>query len=749
MKNLFTPSVIVLVLVLLTLHLNHTVAQTNPLPTGWEFQATSSNPHGMIIMLEANPRINDIPLVPGDYIGAFYTDEYGELKCAGADFWLGDENIIFAIFGNDPGTPEKDGFAYNETMHFKVYSFTTFKEYDVDLVAWNPNYYSTNRWSPLGLSAMTELQCLEEFDAYATASPGSACIGDELTLSANIFVASTGNYSYAWSSQPAGFSSTNEVAYHSPLQTTTYFLEVNDGVQISSHQIVVEVNHNPTANAGADITICPDCSAQLAGTAQNYSCIMWQTAGDGTFDAENIFDAVYFPGENDVLTGEVLLTMNANTIAPCDVMASDELLLTIQSVASIGISSEFEACGSENIILDADAENYASIWWSTDGDGTFSDPESELTQYFPGSMDQQLAEFTLSVCATAPTQGETCVDVEVEIFEAPTVNAPATITKCDNLPIPVTCIPNNYNNVMWTTDGDGTFENPESISTSYYAGATDKANGNVNVTVNVYGNGPCQTTPVVKNTAVTLYPSPQVDAGDAAVVCTGESLQLNGSVDQYTYFLWTTSGDGYFSNMISESPIYYPGQTDLNTGVFTLTLTAYPIYPCYTPVIDELIIDIVSDPYVEIITEDNQTYPAGIPVQIEAAGDDFQSLLWTTSGDGTFSNPESLTPEYFPGPTIDVSGDPVLMSVTAYAAEGCGVDMSDQINMIFTQQATVEAGSDITACEDGATLSGDSQFCSALLWETSGDGTFEDPTAETTTYIPGASDVAEGLPKFA
>jgi hypothetical protein len=746
MKNLFTLPASVLFIVLTIFQVNNLNAQNNPIPPGWEFQATTSSPHGMIIMLEANPRINDIPLNPGDYIGAFYTDDNNELKCAGADFWLGDENIIFAIFGDDNSTPEKDGFSYGEQMYFKVYSYTTLKSYDVDVTAWDPGYYSTDHWGPLGLSAMTDLQCIEEFDAYATANPSPACFGDEVTLSANILIESTGNYTYNWTSQPAGFTSTNAIGIHTPQSTTTYFLEVNDGNLTSTHQITVEVNQNPTANVGADMTICPECNAELSGTAQNYSCVMWQTAGDGTFSAVNIFNPIYYPGNNDVLTGEVQLTMNANTIAPCDVIASDNLTLTIQSVASIGISSEFEACGSDNIILDADAENYGTILWTTDGDGTFSNPDSEITQYFPGQMDEQLGEFTITVCATPlpPAQGENCVDVDVEIFDAPTVNAPATQTKCDNLPIPVTCIPNNYSNVMWTTDGDGTFENPEAISTMYYAGSQDKANGGATVTANVYGSGPCSTVPVVKNTVITLYPSPQVDAGDASVVCSGESLQLNGSVNQYTYFMWTTSGDGYFSNMIIENPVYYPGPNDMSTGNFNLTLTAYPIYPCYTPVVDELIIDIVSDPYVEIITDDNQTYPIGSPVPLEAAGDDYFSLLWETSGDGTFSNPESLAPEYFPGPVTDASGEPVTLSVTAFAAEGCGIDMTDQINMMFTQQATIEAGSDITACDDGVVLNGNSQFCNGVLWETSGDGTFENPTAETTTYIPGNNDIAEG-----
>lgn len=747
MKNLFTHPASVLAIVLILIQINTLNAQNNPIPPGWEFQATSSNPHGMIIMLDANPRINDISLEPGDYIGAFYMDDNNELKCGGADFWLGDDNIIFAIFGDDSQTPEKDGFGYGEQMYFKVYSYTTLKSYDVDVVAWDPGYYSTDHWGPLGLSAMTDLQCIEEFDAYASANPSPACLGDEVTLSANIFVESTGSYTYNWTSVPAGFNSNSATGTHTPTTTTTYFLEVNDGNLTSSHEITVSVNENPTANAGNDMTVCSDCSAQLSGTAQNYSCIMWETSGDGTFSDTDVINPVYYPGENDILNGEAVLTMNANTIAPCDVIASDNISLTIQSVAYIGISSEYEACGSDNIMLDAEAENYGSIMWSTDGDGTFSNPDAEVTQYFPGQIDVQLGEFTLSVCATAlpPSQGENCVDVDVEIFDAPTVNAPANQTKCDNLPIPVTCIPNNYSSVMWITNGDGTFDNPEAISTVYYAGSQDKLSGTVTVTANVYGSGPCSQTPVVKSTVVTLYPSPQVDAGDASVVCAGESLQLNGSVNQYNYLMWTTSGDGYFSNMIIENPVYFPGPNDLSSGNFNLTLTAYPIYPCYTPVVDELIIDIVSDPYVEIITNDNQTYPTGSPAQLEAAGDDFFSLLWETSGDGTFNNTESLAPEYFPGSEYDASGEPVTITVTAIAADGCGVNMTDQINIYFTQQATIEAGSDITACEDGAILNGSSQYCNEVLWETSGDGTFENPTAETTNYIPGPTDIDEGF----
>jgi hypothetical protein len=95
----------------------------NLIPPGWDTYTVQGNPHGVIIMMAANPRIGNIPISPGDYIGAFYEDDNGDLKCGGQDIWVGDVNIIFSAFRNDPDTPEKDGFSSGEQMHFKFYSY--------------------------------------------------------------------------------------------------------------------------------------------------------------------------------------------------------------------------------------------------------------------------------------------------------------------------------------------------------------------------------------------------------------------------------------------------------------------------------------------------------------------------------------------------------------------------------------------------------------------------------------------------
>jgi len=725
---------------------NYAGAQNNGIPSGWEYVTTSSNPHGIIIMLDANPRINDIPIQAGDYIGAFFTDENGDLKCAGADFWLGDANIIFTVNGDEASTPEKDGFAYAEQMYYKVYSWSNHKEYDVDVYSFSSAYYGTDHWVPLGLSAITNLVCNVEFDAFASASPNPVCLGNEITLSANIFVGTTGNYTYIWSSQPEGLSSTNPEIILIPEISTVFTLLVSDGVLTSSHELTVEVNENPVIEAGEDITICPMGCAPLSSSAQNFSSVNWETNGDGTFSNQCSTCPTYFPGETDILNGNTNLTATANPLTACNVYASDDVEITIQSIPTIGVPTELSFCGAQNIIIDAVANNYSTINWSSNGDGTFDDPTIEEVQYFPGSIDLQLGEFTLNICASAilPGVDETCSQIHVEIIDAPTVFAPASQSKCDNLPIPVTCIPKNYSGLLWTTVGDGTFENAQIPSTKYYAGEQDKLNGSTLVTVNVFGESACETFPVSKNIIINLNPSPKVDAGEGSVLCTNQNLQLNGSVENYTYFMWTTSGDGNFSNMIAENPIYYPGANDLSNGDFTLTLVAYSIYPCTGAINDELYIEIVGAPSVEIAVEDNLTFPSGAALEIACTADDFQSILWETTGDGEFDDPSNLSPLYTPG-TNDATGNDVVLSVTAFAATNCGADASDEVIVAFTQMASVSAGSDVTACETGVDLNASSQFCNSFAWETNGDGVFSEPSSETTLYIPGSNDILNGI----
>ncbi|MFP4470024.1 MAG: hypothetical protein ACLFPE_05040 [Bacteroidales bacterium] len=397
--------------------------------------------------------------------------------------------------------------------------------------------------------------------------------------------------------------------------------------------------------------------------------------------------------------------------------------------------------------LTADATDYASVQWTTDGDGSFSDPTSITTRYFPGPLDLMTGELNITTCVegSAPCFGSDCASLYMTISKAATTNAPASRTKCESDPVPLNSVAFNYSYTLWTTAGDGTFENPGVLNTTYYPGEQDKENGGTVVTINAYGNGACANYPATKDVEIILLPLPDVDAGDTQVLCYGYNLPLDATVSNYTSLAWSTSGDGTFSNPSSPATTYFPGNNDYNSGYFELTLSAQAVAPCVLSVSDVLEITVVEQPTAEILTPSGQQLCEGESFQLGVQAGDFLALEWESAGDGYFDDPTSLNPVYYHGPVNDLSGQPLTISVTAFAAPDCGPNASDQIVVSFNQSPEASAGADMVICETGGQLSATAVNYGALQWETTGDGSFSNPGILNPDYFPGPGDVSQGV----
>jgi hypothetical protein len=136
----------------------------------------------------------------------------------------------------------------------------------------------------------------------------------------------------------------------------------------------------------------------------------------------------------------------------------------------------------------------------------------------------------------------------------------------------------NQSSVMWTTSGDGVFQNVNIINTKYLRGNGDIANGSVTLTLTAYGfqSGWEHSDDVV----VTIIKQPVANAGPDTTIHYNQPLALNGVAENYSSVIWATSGDGYFSNDSVPDPVYYPGPSDISTGQVNLTFMAHAIQPC-------------------------------------------------------------------------------------------------------------------------------------------------------------------------
>jgi hypothetical protein len=123
------------------------------MPEGWQFNATSIAHN---IHIPADVLQIGFNLTPGDLIGVFYNIN-GVDKAAGIAQWNG-SHIVLTAYGNDPGTPQKDGFDPNEIIKLKVFFNSMQTSYPINVVysLQMPNYNGT--FAMLGLSMLESMQ---------------------------------------------------------------------------------------------------------------------------------------------------------------------------------------------------------------------------------------------------------------------------------------------------------------------------------------------------------------------------------------------------------------------------------------------------------------------------------------------------------------------------------------------------------------------------------------------------------------
>jgi len=707
-------------------------------PTGWEFTKTATS-HLISI---ATTTTFSTPLQPGDFIGAFYLDENGVEKCGGTNVWDGVHNKVVVAFGDDATTsPLKEGFASGENFIWKVYFNTTsnVKNASVTYNAALPN--SDGKFYDNGLSAIITVNT-NPLEIDATADPMSICAGTSVQLDVTV-IGGTGSYTYAWTSNPAGFTSTLKNPVHSPAQTTIYTVTVYDGLTSVSDNVTVTVAGQPTANAGADATICQTANKTLPGTASNYSSTLWSTSGDGTFNNAGILYATYTPGASDITVGSATLTLTASPINPCTVNASDVMILTIRNAPVCDAGTDATICQTGTHTLSGSAQNNTGVAWSTSGNGTFSSTTILNPVYTPGTTDITNGTVTLTLTASAVSPCTVAAtDTKIlTIQKSPTANAGSDATICTGSTHQLAGAAQYNVDVAWTTSGNGTFSNSTILNPIYTPGTTDITNGTVTLTLTSTAISPC-TIATADAKILTIRKLPTANAGNDATVCETSTHQLSGSAQNYASVLWTTSGDGTFSSSSILSPVYTPGSTDISNGTVTLTLTAAALNPCTGSATDDKILVFQKTPVADAGSD--ATICTGSNYQLSGTSQYNGSIGWTTTGDGTFSSTSSLTPVYTPGSNDLIAGT-VSLTITASAISPCTISSSGEMILTLQNSPTADAGSDVTICQTSfLQLSGISQNYFLVAWTTSGDGTFNDTSILDPIYFPGTTDIADG-----
>jgi gliding motility-associated-like protein len=519
--------------------------------------------------------------------------------------------------------------------------------------------------------------------------------------------------------------------------TLTLTANGNTPCTSTSSSIGITINPIPIVNAGPNVQVCEGSNVNLNGSVLHASGGVWTTSGSGTFAPDpHTLNATYIPSSADTSAGNITLTLTSTGMGTC-MPVSSQMTITFNKKPIANAGSNFTICAdAQSYMVNGQVTNATSGVWSSSSGGNFYPPNGLNTMYYVTSQDSLHGQVVLTLttigsgaCPSASS------NIILTINPIPTINAgPPTLTVCLSAnSIDLNGTVTNATGGFWASQGDGSFNNPDTLNTTYTFGVTDKANQTVLITLISEGNGVCRfyTDSIRINfTAITA-----VNAGPNRTICTTDfPIQLQGSGSNGQ---WTGGTASQYSNSSSLTSTYSPTAAEVLAGTLTLTLTSTSACPGPPSDVTFTFIpgpSITINPLTTICTNVNT---------INLTGTASSPGNWSSTGSGSFANPANINTTYTPS-ARDKTAGLIKFIYTIPAGGNCNA-IQDTASIHINPTPTVNAGPDQTVCANAltpVTMNGSYTIAGGVQWSTTnGTGTITNPTSANAIYNVAAGDI--------
>lgn len=493
--------------------------------------------------------------------------------------------------------------------------------------------------------------------------------------------------------------------------------ETSDTMQVSFTPV-------PSIDAGPDRTVCTNAlpvNLYAVGTPA-----VW-TGGQGRFSpSRDIMNPEYHPSPSELSAGSVTLTSTTIPTGSCPAV-SDQVIIRFEEGPSVSLGPDLLLCGNASSVnLTADYTNTDGVVWSSSGSGAFiPDKEQPQTTYAFSSNDKLVETIyffaNTSGSASCPGNKDTLkltLTPEVKVDAGPDQTFCADIER-----INLAGNASNAGATTWSSLGSGQIQNRSDLITTYTPSVSDRNDGKVTLVLTSSASQEC---PPVSDTVVFSFtPAPTIYAGPDRIICkTADSVHLNGQMTIATEAAWRTNGTGSFSpSHVGTNVQYYlsPQDRELSSIQFILQTTSQG--NCQ-PVSDTLLIRLQPEAIVEAggrieLCETNTS------VLLNGSVSNASGVLWSTSGSGSFGDPNRAKTTYQPGIQDYADGSVVLTMESADANQTCQAQ-KDFVEVVFIKAPTLEINPTQHICINEAeiSVSASSEGSSSITWTSNGNGTF-------------------------
>jgi gliding motility-associated-like protein len=571
---------------------------------------------------------------------------------------------------------------------------------------------------------------------FDPSSSNDVCANNnEINLSAFLTVATGGTWSGGLGSFSGGATGLLNNIYTPTAQevldgTVTLTLTTTTGIgncTAVSSDVTVTILPAPIVTATTPTTnkCANNASVPLTGSVTTPSGTpgigVWTTTGSGQFlPNASISNPSYVPHPNDISNGSVVLTYTSMFSSPC-LEESAQLTINFFPAPTVLVGTNpLSVCeNNAEVVLNGTIVDAFGLpltgTWSSNGTGIFTPNANDLNgTYTPSASD--IANGTVQLTLSSdPAAGCNSVQEVLTVNFTPSPSVTATAN-------PTTICTNNSDVVLDGTivgasggvwlGGLGVYSGgPNDLSNNTYTPTNAELSaGTFTLTLESTGNLNCN--PVQDNVVITVIDEPIVDAGADFTYCTNNAgVPLNGIIQLFGPItgnsLWTSLGTGSFADPSAPTTTYSPSAADLLAGSVTLQLT-YTSSSICNPVTDQIVVTFIDPPVVDAgpasinICENNAV--TALNGSITFASGPTPPSLWSTSGGGSFDNPNDLVTNY--NPTLaDIAGGggSVTLTLTSTPTLGC-LSESDNIVVNFTPEPTVSIVAPPEVCANNSVI---------------------------------------------
>lgn len=502
---------------------------------------------------------------------------------------------------------------------------------------------------------------------------------------------------------------------------------------------IIYVSPLPYALAGGTATMCENGSLLVPGAVATYGTISWTHNGTGTLTNINSISPTYSPTSADV--GNIVsLTMTvSSTVCPPQFTTAD-FTITVQGLPSAVITNTGTVCAGGAISVTGATASNGTYTWTHNGSGIITNGSTLSPTYTSSALDAgNTVNITLTVNSNNSCAPATSTAIFVlQVDHVPTAVMPPATSICGALPYVVTGASFNYGTPLWTTSGAGTLTNANT-GTPTYTPSPSEYGQNIQMTLNVASNNTCAPTITSQSFTLTIQNPPVATAGGTTTACESGVANVTGATATYGTINWTQNGTGTLSNPTTLGPVYHPTPADIGNPI-TLTLTVSSNNSCapmtasdtYTINIDPL--PVVSAGFTDTTCSNNSYLVSGVT-------SNYGTIQWTTNGQGTLSNPATLTPSYAPIPSE--AGDTITLTINVMSNNSCmPTTVSDTYTLIIDPPPTLNITTTLdTICPNSIYLiQGVTATNGDILWTHNGTGTLTGDTTVNPIYTAGPGD---------